>query len=88
VFSIDPDFIEEKTLAALGPSYYRTGYEGGEVLARVLKGESTADIPIGQTTATELLLNRDEANRLGIELPAALVKRADRIVPEEQENAK
>lgn len=88
VFSIDPDFIENKTMAALGPSYYRTGYEGGEVLARVLKGESTADIPIGQTTDTELLLNRDEASRLGIELPATLLNRADRVVPEEQSNAK
>jgi putative ABC transport system permease protein len=83
VFSIDPDFIENKTLAALGPSYYRTGYEGGEVLARVLEGESTADIPIGQTSATELLINRDEARRLAIELPTAILKGAGRIVPEE-----
>ncbi len=83
VFSIDPDFIERNTLAALGPSYYRTGYEGGEVLAEVLKGKSTADIPIGQTQATELLLNREVAQRLGIELSPALLRRANRVVPEE-----
>jgi len=88
VFSIDPDFIENKTLAALGPSYYRTGYEGGEVLARVLKGESAANIPIGQTRDTLFLLNRDEAERLGIELPAALVQRADRVVSEEPQNVR
>jgi len=88
VFSIDPDFIENKTLAALGPSYYRTGYEGGEVLARVLKGASPAEIPIGQTSATELLLNLDEARRLGIELPQALIERADRVVSKEPQDAR
>jgi len=87
LFSIDPDFIERDTLAALGPSYYRTGYEGGQVLARVLKGESPATIPIGQTAATELLLNREVARRLRIALPPALVQRADRVVSEESRNA-
>ena len=76
VFSFDSEFIEKGALAILGPDYYQTGYEGGEYLARVLKGENTAVMPIRQTQKTNFVLNPDAARALGIPVAPALLKKA------------
>lgn len=80
LFSIDPDFIKVHTLAALGPNYYVTGYEGGQVIARVLKGENIENISIEQTKKTEFFLNLDTARTLGISFEDRFVKQADKVI--------
>lgn len=76
VFSFDSEFIEKGALAVLGPDYYQTGYEGGEYLARVLKGENTADMPVRQTQQTNFVLSPAVARALDIELAPAVLERA------------
>jgi len=77
VFSVDSEFIEKGALAVLGPDYYQTGYEGGEYLARVLKGEDTAKLPILQTQKTKFIFSPAAATRLGITVNSELLKKAD-----------
>ena len=77
VFSFDSEFIEKGAFAVLGPDYYQTGYEGGEYLTRVLKGENTARLPILQTGKTHFIFSPDAASALGIKVQPEPLKKAE-----------
>ncbi len=80
LFSIDTELAEKGVFAALGPDYYRTGYDGGKYLARVLRGEKTANIPIMQTKETRFIINLDVARKNGFPVSDTLLKRANRVI--------
>lgn len=79
LFSNDSETIDQGALVAQGPDFYQTGYEGGEVLARVLGGEDPAGIPIRHTEKLLLLVNLEEAGKIGLSINPAILKRADRV---------
>ncbi len=79
VFSVDSEFIEKGAMAVLGPDYYRTGYDGGLYLARILQGESPAAMPIQQTGATLFLLNLDAARSCGLAIRPEFLKKARKV---------
>jgi ABC-type uncharacterized transport system substrate-binding protein len=69
-----PEFMQPGVLAVVGIGYYHTGRAAAEPLARVLRGESPAAIPIRNVTVKQVLLNHDTARRLGIAFPAAVLR--------------
>ena len=80
LFSVDAELIYNNTIATLGPDYYRTGFDGGVYLARILDGENTAKIPIMQTKETLLYINQDVAKKLNYTFSDSLLNKASRIV--------
>jgi putative ABC transport system substrate-binding protein len=74
------DFAEAGALFSYGPklteSYRRLAY----YVDRVLKGEKPAQLPIERPTAFEFVINLKTAKALGIEVPPALIARADRVI--------
>jgi putative ABC transport system substrate-binding protein len=71
---------EAGALLAYGPSLDGQLRLAAQVVDKVLNGTHVGDIPVQQPNQFELVINLRTARNLGIELPASLRLRADRVI--------
>jgi ABC-type uncharacterized transport system substrate-binding protein len=80
IFSFIGSQSEQGAVLAVARDYYDAGLETGELAVRIMRGESPANIPFSNVKTTRLVVNLGRARQLGLKIPDAIVRRADKVL--------
>jgi ABC-type uncharacterized transport system substrate-binding protein len=80
VFAFQTPQARDGAVIAVARDYTDAGQDAAAVLARVVRGESLARIPIKPPERSRLVVNLKAAAALGLTIPPAIVSRADEVI--------
>jgi putative ABC transport system substrate-binding protein len=80
VYAGDIDSVKRGAIAGISIDYYNLGWQTGNIVARVLRGEKPGKIPVAVVDNTKLYVNVVIAAALGLEIPEDLISEADEVV--------
>jgi ABC-type uncharacterized transport system substrate-binding protein len=80
-----PTLFPPSRVAAGGPISYGTSQTEGirrmaAYVDKILKGAKPGDLPVETVNRYELIVNQKAAQAIGITVPPAVLKRADRVM--------
>lgn len=75
------DSVERGGIATYGLNYYDLGYQTGQMAIRILEeGADPASMPVETLDKISLIVNQGAAERMGVELSAELLAKADTVL--------
>jgi putative ABC transport system substrate-binding protein len=74
------EYVEAGGLISYGPNWPSMWRRAADLVAKVLNGVKPGDIPVEQPTQFDLIINARTAKALGLEVPPALLARADEVI--------
>ena len=74
------EWVDAGGLLCYGPSITALFGRVAEFVDRIARGAQPADLPIEQPTKFEMVVNLKTAKAIGIELPTAILLRADEVI--------
>ena len=80
VIAPNREFAELGALASYGANVISNWERAANYIDRILKGADPATMPIEQPTRFELVVNLKTARALGVEVPLAVLARADEVI--------
>jgi putative ABC transport system substrate-binding protein len=82
VFASENGQVRQGAVATLGIDYKLLGIQTGKMAAKILNGAETASMPVESSDELKLYLNTKAAENLELEIPAAVLERANVIYEE------
>jgi putative ABC transport system substrate-binding protein len=73
-------YAEAGGLISYGVDFSVMFRRAADYVAKILKGEKPANLPVEQASKFELVLNLKTAKAIGIQIPEAIVLRADQLI--------
>jgi putative tryptophan/tyrosine transport system substrate-binding protein len=73
-------YAEAGGLMSYGPILDDVSVRVAVYVDKILKGAKPADLPVEQPTKLEMVVNRQTAKALGLEIPPGLILRADEVI--------
>jgi putative ABC transport system substrate-binding protein len=80
LFAADVDSVPRGAVAAIAIDYYRLGRQTGRMAVEILEGKDPGTMPVESLEDLLLYVNPGAAAEMGVELPADLVDRADKVI--------
>jgi ABC-type uncharacterized transport system substrate-binding protein len=68
------------SLAAYGPNYFEMGRQAGRLVDKILKGHSTASLPVERAVKYDLTLNYRTARAIGLSLSREILQKANKVI--------
>ena len=72
--------VQAGGLMSYGPNYSHQFRHTAELVDKILRGTKPGDIPVEQPTKFDLTINLTTAKALGLDVPPALLARADEVI--------
>jgi putative ABC transport system substrate-binding protein len=72
--------VEAGGLTCYGPHFADLFRRAAEIVDKILRGATPADIPVEQHTKFELIVNLTTAKALGLKIPETFLLRADEMI--------
>lgn len=77
VFVGDETMVKTGGTAGISVNFYKLGFQAGEMAADILSGKSKpADMPIGSQEEVKVIINKEAAKAIGLNVPEELLKEA------------
>ena len=80
IMFIAKHYVEAGGLISYGADFSVMYRKAADYVAKILKGEKPADLPVEQATKFELVVNLKTAKTIGIKLPESILLRADQLI--------